>query len=152
MATMTAAAGLEPCVVCQKTYHSNELLYGSRGMICPFCESDLRIQQSFRKGIWMTVFGGPILAFSGTSFGCAMSLLGIVGPMLMFGFGAAALLGGFRALMVGISSLRQDAEMEIGGLEKGALFASAGITALWGGGLFLLGGFSVLLWIIALAS
>ena len=152
MATMTAAAGFEPCVVCQKSYHSNELLYGARGMICPACESDLRIEQNFRKGVWMTVFGGPILAFSGTSFGCAMSLFGMVGPMLMFGFGIAALLGGFRSLMVAISSLRQDADMELGGLEKGALFASAAVSTLWGGGLFLFGGLSLLAWIVTLAS
>jgi hypothetical protein len=131
----------EPCVVCKKSFYSNELLYGSKGMICVECEANARMDSNFTRGLWMTVIGGPMFGMTGTSMLCAILLFGPVGPFFGFCFGVATFLAGWRALMAGWTLSQPDAEQQVGGLEKGALFTSGALSLAWGLGLT---GFSAL--------
>lgn len=142
-------SGTEPCVVCKKDFPSNELLYGTRGMICTSCEANVRMESNFTRGLWMTVAGGPIFGVTGTTALCAVILLGPIGPFFAFCFGLATLGAGFRAIMAGWTLASPDAEMQVGPLEKGALFGVGGLSAIWGLGLMTMGGLSIVAFLLA---
>ncbi len=144
-------SGTEPCVVCKNTFSSNELLYGTRGMICTSCEANVRMESNFTRGLWMTVAGGPIFGITGTTMLCASLFLGPVGPFFGFCFGLATMAAGVRAILAGWTLASPDSEMQVGQLEKGALFGVGGLSTLWGAGLAGVGGLSLIAFMVAWA-